>query len=212
ALADLHRAVALADELDDLAVGVSAASADEGLLLRTTVLGPDGTGLDGLRVAYELAGTAGARAARAEVCGIGCYQARVAAVGRPRTLGLRIERPGRPRASLNFSLPSRWPAPSAAALVARARHVFAGLRSVEIHERLASNAHNALFTTYRMQAPDRMSYTTSRSGAAVVIGTRRWDRPQHGGWQEKSTMQLRMPALFWGARVTNARVLGAGRV
>ena len=25
-------------------------------------------------------------------------------------------------------------------------------------------------------------------------------------------MQLRMPALFWGARVTNARVLGAGRV
>src|SRR5439155_20754230 len=73
---------------------------------------------------------------------------------------------------------------------------------------------NAIFTTYRMQAPDRLAYTTSAGGGedVVVIGTRRWDRHTRGRWRRSSSMQLHMPGLFWGAHVINARVLGTGRL
>ena len=86
----------------------------------------------------------------------------------------------------------------------------ARLRTVVIHEHLASSAKNAITTTYRVQAPNRFAYRIVNGPEAVVIGKTRWDRLPHGRWQRSGQDPIRQPEPFWGSDpMRNARLLGA---
>ena len=184
----------LAREDGDRAVALAA----RGRELTVTVLAPDGTGLSGLGV--TVAGRP------AEACGPGCYRATLA---KPRRdVAVRLLEQGRPSV-VRFELPAR--AQPAAALVRRATRVFRSLRSVVVHERLASNPRNALRTRFVMQAPDRLSYRTSAGSEAVVVGRRRWDRTGKGRWVESAQSRLTLPEPFWSS-VRDARLLEPGPV
>jgi hypothetical protein len=131
----------------------------------------------------------------------------------PRTVAVALTGPGAKPATLRFVLPRRWPAPAAAALVTRADRVFRSLRSLVIHERLASNARNAITTIYRVAAPDKLAYSITNGPKAVIIGGTRWDRLPGGKWERSQKERIRQPEPFWGPdRRTNAHLLGTGTV
>jgi hypothetical protein len=121
---------------------------------------------------------------------------------------VRLLQSGRP-SQVRFELPTK--APPAAALVRRATRVFRSLRSLVVHERLASSATNVLRTRFVMQAPDRLAYRTSAGSEAVVVGPKRWDRNGGGRWVESAQSRLTLPEPFW-TQVRDARLLAGGRV
>jgi hypothetical protein len=168
--------------------------------VRVTALGPEGLGVDRLHV----------RVGRTDPspCGPGCYAAVVLLPAPPRRIPVVVA--GR---TLVFTLPARWPAPSARALVARADRVFRDLRTLVIHERLASSARNIVVTTYRVQAPNRLTYEILGGPQAVIIGGTRWDRLPGGHWERSEQEPLTQPEPFWGSDpMRNVRLLGTGRV
>ena len=175
------------------AVALAAQRASGRLRLTVTVLGPDGNGASGLPVRID-----GAFAAR---CGSGCYQALV-----PRRRMVRVSVSGRPVA---FRIPASWP--SAEGLVRRATREFRHLRSVAYVERLSSGPGVRLLTHFRLEAPDRLSYTIRHGGDGIVIGTRRWDRSAGGRWSESATPRLPQPIPIWGLSPAGARLLGETR-
>jgi hypothetical protein len=81
-------------------------------------------------------------------------------------------------------------------------------------ESLRSGPTKGLVTTWRFEAPNRLSYRIHGGGAAgIVIGSRRWDQLKPGArWAESESSAVRVPQATWGGQVTNARVLGSGRV
>jgi copper transport protein len=193
-------AVVLAGEDDDIAIGLAASPRGRKAAVQVTALGPEGKGVDGLDVTVAGVGTAR--------CGPGCYAAAIPLPVPPRRVPVKVG-----GAVLAFTLPARWPAPAASALVARVDRVFRGLRTLVIHERLASSSRNAITTAYRVQAPNRLSYRIVKGPEAVIIGGTRWDRLPGGRWQRSEQEPLRQPEPFWGSDpVRNAHVLGRGRV
>jgi len=198
-------AVVLAGEDDDVAVGLAASPRGDEVALQVTAMNEEGKGIDGLAVR---AGGAGA-----EPCGPGCYAATVPLPAPPRTVPVELSGPGVERATIRFTLPRRWPAPPAARLVAGADVTFRALRTLVIHERLASSARNSVTTTYRVQAPDRLAYSIVNGPQAVIIGGTRWDQQPGGRWVRSATDPLTQPEPFWGDDPrTNARLLGTGTV
>jgi copper transport protein len=197
-------AVVLAGEDDDVAVGLAVSPRGGGIAARVTTLGEDGNGIDGLRV--RIAGV------DAQACGAGCYAAVVPLPPPPRRVAVSLEGTGAKPATLTFTLPRRWPAPDATALVTRVDRVFRSLRSVVIHEHLASNAHNGLDTVYHLEAPNRMSYDIRNGPDAIVIGPTRWDRDSaRAPWVRSQQEPLRQPQPFWGPDPRrNAHLLGPG--
>jgi hypothetical protein len=124
-----------------------------------------------------------------------------------------VEGRGAKPATVGFTLPRRWPAPGAAALVTRVDRTFRALRTLVIHEHLASSSRNAIDTTYEVAAPDKLAYKIVNGPQAVVIGGTRWDRLPGGRWEKSETEPLKQPEPFWGSdRRTNARLLGSGTV
>lgn len=197
-------AVVLAGEDGDLAVGFAASPRGRDVAARVTALSPDNVGVNGLAV--TIAGR------RAVPCGSGCYRATIPLPPPPRRVSVAIAGRGAP-ARLPFTLPARWPAPADPALVARTGRVYRSLRTLVIHERLASNARNAIHTTYLVEAPNRLAYTIRGGPRAVVIGRRRWDKLPGRKWVRSSQEPVRQPEPFWGSDpVRNARLLGTGRV
>lgn len=202
----------LAHEDDDLAIGLAARPDGAGkLALTVTALGPDGDGASGLGVDVRLRSGI-ASTARAKSCGPGCYEASARLTGRPRSAELEIRRLGHAPSTVRFPFPSRWPPPAATELAARATKVFASLRTLTIDEHLGSDASNVLHTIWRLNAPDRLTYTTDDGSEAVVIGSRRWDRAAGGSWVESSQQPLRQPTPTWGAAPPHATLLGRGSV
>jgi len=198
-------AVVLAGEDDDVAVGLAASPRGKDVAVRVTALGEDGNGIDGLRVV--IAG------GQARPCGPGCYARRIPLPSPPRRIDVRLKGAGANRATLRFMLPRRWPAPVAAGLVTRVDRVFRSLRSVVIHEHLASSATNAITTTYRLVAPNRLTYSIVNGAKAVVIGGTRWDKIPGGRWERSQTEPIRQPEPFWGSDPrTNAHLLGTSTV
>jgi copper transport protein len=198
-------AVVLGGEDNDLAVGFAVSPRGGRVAARVTALGPDGRGVDGLRV--RIGGSA------ASACGPGCYAATVPLPQPPRRIAVSLAGRGRPEATLPFTLPARWPPPPASGLVARAGRVYRSLRTLVIHERLASSARDVVVTTYRIQAPDRLAYRIVGGPQAVVIGGTRWDRLPGRAWQRSQTVRLSQPEPFWGSDpVRNARLLGTGQL
>jgi copper transport protein len=196
----LPDAVVLAGQDGDLAVGFAASPRGRRIAVRVTALGPDGLGVDGLDVV--IGGASGTP------CGGGCYGTTIPLPSPPRRIAVSVG-----RASLAFTLPVRWPPPSARALVARTAHTYRSLRTLIIHERLASNARNGIVTTYRVQAPNRLTYRIVNGPEAVIIGATRWDRLPGGAWKRSELEPLTEPEPFWGTDpVRNARLLGTGFV
>jgi len=202
--------VVLGQEDGDLAVGLAVA-AGQRLALQATVLGGDGNGLSGLELAFRIRTTAGETSRKAVACGTGCYRTSVPASGRPVRVTLRIGGGAPSPSTLRFSLPVRWPPPSATGLVTRATRVFHRLRTLVIHERLASSATDVLRTTWKLVAPNKLAFQIQGGPQAVIVGNRRWDRNPGGKWQRSSQAPLRQPTPFWTS-ATDAHVIGTTRV
>ena len=174
-------AVVLAREDRDYAVAVAA----ERHRVRVTVLGQNGSGVDGLRVKID--------AAAATRCGPGCYERDGR---RPQNVVAVIS--GR---RLVFHVPLH--APAASGLVTRATQAFRRLHSVSYLERLASSPRNRIVTTFTLEAPNRLRYRIHDGSRATVIGTRRWD-----GCRRSTTSPLTQPTPIWGlGPVANAHLL-----
>jgi len=177
------------------------------LLLQASVLGPEGHGVKGLAVRFGVAG----RASRAVACGAGCYRATLTSRGRPREVVVDVRGGGAP-AHWRVALPRQWPAPDATKLMAQAGAAWRSLRSLSYLDRLAAGPGQEVTTRWRIVAPDRVAYDVSSGGSAVIIGSRRWDRPQNGKWIESlQEPPLQQPLPFWAA-VSNAHLLGSGRL
>jgi hypothetical protein len=176
------------------------------------VLGRDGTGARGLRVDVAEAAPR-PRWSPARSCGGGRYCARVRSSARTPRLVVRIRRRNGRASIVSATLPASPQPARAAALVAADERALRALRTVVIAERLASDSTHLLRTTWRVVAPDRLSYTTRVAGQAIVIGTRRWDRADVAArWLPSSQdPRLRLPALDWD-RVEDPSLLGSGTV
>ena len=167
------------------------------------MLGPDGKGVDGLRV--RVGGVTPTPAGRAAIARRFPFH---------RSIDVALEGKGAKPATLRFELPARWPAPDATALLTKVDHAFRALRTVVIHEHLASSSRNAIDTVYHLEAPNRMTYDIAGGPDAIVIGKTRWDRDSSTApWQRSEQEPLRQPEPFWGSDPRrNARLLGPGRV
>jgi hypothetical protein len=179
----------------------AVALAVKGKQLTATVLGGNGGPRSGLNVSFRVAG----RAVRAHPCGPGCYSA---SAPRSRRVEVRL----RGTSPVVFSVPAS--VKPAAAIVAKSGRVVRGLRSFEYVEALRSRPTGGIVTTWRMAAPNRVTYEIRNGAEAVVIGRRRWDRDRAGEkWRLSPQIPaLRVPQPAWGRRVTNAYVLGTTRV
>jgi hypothetical protein len=170
-------------------------------LLTATVLAPSGDPADGLHVSFQ----AGGHVIEARPCGGGCYTAAA-----PRSRAVEVKLGAGP--PLTFRIPAR--ARPATAIVKRATRVFRNLRSLVYVESLRSTPTVGLLTTWRMQAPDRVAYRIKGGASAVVVGNRRWDRPNnHAAWSRSPQVpKLTVPQPTWGNLTVNAHVLGTARV
>jgi len=186
-------ATVLAGESGDRAVGLAILP---GGRLQATVLGPDALGVDGLSVGFRAHG----RTLGASPCGPGCYRA--ASRIHARTVAVL---PGSAQPVV-FAIPTRTE--PAAELVRKARRAYASLHSLVIHERLASSPRDRITTTWRIVAPDRLTYRTSAGSRAVVIGGERWDANGKGPLVRSAQTPLQLPGAQWGPRWLNARALG----
>jgi hypothetical protein len=190
--------IVLARESGRLAVALSARRTSTGLALTATVLGPDGDGASGLRVAFRGAG----RNVRGTSCGSGCYLARLA--GAPARIVVVVG-----STEVPFRLPTR--VRPAAELVRRAVSSLRRARSLAIDERLASSPTHAIRAQFEVAAPDRLTYRIAGGAEAVVIGGRRWDRAtRREAWTPSSQTPLRLPAPSWSA-VRDAWLVARGR-
>jgi len=154
-----------------------------------TVLGPDGTGVNGLSVSVN-----GVTAAS---CGSGCYRA-LEPVREPNIVRVN----GR---ALTFSVPEQ-PRP-AARIVAGATRAFRALRSVDYLERLASSPRNKVVADFTLERPNRLEYRIRGGADGIVIGSRRWDRVGNKPWVASPQDPTPQPEPIWAGHVTNAFLL-----
>jgi len=199
-------ALLLAREAGTLAVALAVEPARR-TRLTATVLASSGEALSGLPLSFRL-GPGEERSLRARPCGHGCYTAEAPPGARPRVVEVLL----RGGSAVVFRLPrSQRPA---GALVRRAARVFRNLSSLVYVESLSSGPGRGLLTTWRLRAPDQVSYQIRGGSAAVVIGRRRWDRDGAGRpWRRSSQLPpLRVPQPAWGDVAVDAHVIGTGRV
>jgi hypothetical protein len=193
-------AVVFAREAGTSALALAVVPGGARPLTRVSVV--DGQGAGRTRLEVSVAGTAFAP------CGAGCYQGHVPTRRLEGTVLVSIG--GR---KYGFRLPPSLDLRSGAATMARASRVWRELKTLVWHERLAATPTDALYTVYRAVAPDQLSYTISRRSSALIIGTKRWDRPSpNAPWVESPQLPpIRQPEPFW-ASVSDARVVGEGTV
>lgn len=172
--------------------------------LTATVLASSGDGLSGLPLSFRLDSST---AVTSSPCGQGCYEADLSRGPRPRFVEVLL--PG-------DAVPFRLPAATrpGAAIVARSARTIRRLRSLVYFESLRSGPTGGLRTTWRIGAPDRLTYEIQNGASAVVIGRRRWDQARPGApWvRSQQVPPLQLPQPAWGNLAVDARVLGEGRV
>jgi hypothetical protein len=189
-------AVVLAEEAGTRAVALAV----QRKALTATVLDPSGDPESGLNLSFRVAGSS----LRARPCGPGCYRAAVATT--PRRVEVVL-----PSGTASFRIPASTRVGTP--IVHSAARVFRNLRSLEYVESLRSGPTGGLLTTWRMSAPDRLSYNIRGRASAVVIGARRWDRARPGAkWVESQSSIVQVPAPTWSSDATNAHVLGSATV
>jgi copper transport protein len=169
-------AVVEARELGSLALAVARSAGT----VTVTLLGSDGTGVNGRNITVDGAPTS--------PCGSGCYRA--AAVAGGLSIGIDGTR-------LAFDVPAS--APDAQALLQRVTRAYRHARTAVFDEHLASSPTNGSTTRFKVIAPDRLAYQTRGGPAAVVIGTRRWDRDSsRGPWVQSVQTRLDVMRPYWG--------------
>jgi copper transport protein len=177
-------AVVDAAEAGALAVGVARSP----LATTVTLLGPDGTGVNGQVVLVD--------GARALACGAGCYR------GPARPGPLRVTVNGRP---LTFAV-SRS-APAAAALLARATRAYVGARTIVFDESLRSGPTGGIETRFTVKAPHGLAYRIRGGPDAIVIGAQRWDRTTATApWVQSQQTPLQVTQTYW-RHPTNAHLV-----
>jgi len=185
-----HNAVVDARELGNLAVAV----ARQPHRATVTIVGSDGTGVDGRQVRVgETAATS---------CGSGCYRA-----------------PAPPRGPLRVSIGSDTlvfdapaDAPNATSLLAKVTRTYRRSRSIVFDEQLASSPTNVQTTRFTVVAPNRLAYQTKGGAAAVVIGGRRWDRSKAGAaWVPSPQTPLDVTQPYWRSP-TNAHLVAPNTI
>ena len=150
-------AVVSAQELGSLVLAVARTPA----AVTVTLIGPDGTGVNGRIVTVD--------GAPARSCGAGCYRAPAVPGGVSLGIGGK---------TIVFDLPAH--APDARALLRRVDRAYRNARTAIFDEHLASTPSNGETTRFSTVAPDRLAYQTKGGPGAIVIGTRRWDRDRIG--------------------------------
>jgi hypothetical protein len=182
----------LAKEDRDLAVAL-AVSPDGAL--QASVIGQEGPS-GGLAVSID--------SVRARPCGTGCYMVRERP--RSRTVRVAIGGPGRPASTVAFALPAS--APAAASIVRRAEETWRSLRTLVVHDHLASGPGTAIDTLWRFKAPHQLTYAIRNGPAAIAIGGRRWDKLPGQRWQASDQDPIREPIPLWES-VADAHLLGS---
>jgi hypothetical protein len=201
--------IVLAREDGPDVLAIALPPAPSGGSAQISVVGQEGTGVDGLTVSLATTRASGVTTSPAKACGVGCYRASLGSGSTPKAVRVRVERAAHTTV-WNVPLPAAWPAPDASAIVARATRIWTNLSSVSYSDRLGSDATNVLLTHWQVVAPGRLAYQIERGSQAVIIGERRWDRPTATGtWHESSAIRLHQPAPFWVSS-TDAHVLGSG--
>jgi copper transport protein len=197
--------VTYARQSGELAVAL-AVRPGRALRLVATVIGQSGRGVDGLDVRFVATDAAHRQSASAPTCGHGCYAASFVSP-QPRLFRINIVGAG-PSRSVAFPVVGSWPPRPGTAFLSRATRRFRALRSAVYVEQLASRPGNAIRTTWRLAAPDRLAYAIRGGAEAIVIRRSRWDRPRRGArWQRSETTPLVQPFPPWGTRMAQARVL-----
>jgi hypothetical protein len=185
-------AVVFSREDGDEVLALAVVPGRRQLGLQASVVGPQGNGVGGLPVSFVVAG----RSVQAEPCGAGCYRATAPIASAPSRIDVVVGRRGRPT-TWRVPMPRPWPPPDGSAVVARATQNFKDLRTLVIHDRLASDAEHAAVTRWVIVGPDRLSYQVENGPAGIIVGNRRWDKVPGGTWQEAAQTPIHQPAPFW---------------
>lgn len=187
-------------------VGAWSSRDGERLSGEVRVLGPDGKPS---QAPFRVLG------ARTEPCGPACLRFSMRATD---ALAVAVDEPGR---SHRVELPTRWEQGAdarARRMLERAQRAMRDLDTAVERESTSSGIGPGARTTYRIQAPDRMAWSTDRGIGTVVIGDRQWRRaPGLGpGWQEGSYgggLAFRTRTWFrWTPFARSIRLLGVERV
>ena len=169
-------AIVVAHELGPWGVAL----ASERARLTVLLLSPAGGGASGRDVTIDGHDTT--------PCGQGCYR-----LDGAHATTVEVDVDGAPT---RFSVPRS--ATPAAATLRNITHAFRTLRSVEYIEHLASDPQHAITARWRLESPDRLSYTVRGGASAIVIGNRRWDRAApNAKWVESPQTPLSMPVTQW---------------
>jgi copper transport protein len=177
-------AVVDAKELGSLVLAVARTPTT----VTVTLIGPDGTGVDGRGISVD--GTP------ARSCGSGCYRA-PAVPG-----GLSIGVGGQ---TVEFDLPAG--APDASALLQRVDRAFRSARTAVFDETVASSPTNGQTTRFTLIALGRLAYQTRNGPGAIVVGARRWDRASaRAPWVPSPQTPLDVMQPYWG-KPTNVHLL-----
>jgi copper transport protein len=196
--------VTFARQSRELAVAL-AVLPDRQLGLVATIIGQSGRGVDGLNVELVAANPGHRASAVARTCGHGCYTASLG-VSQPTLFEVDIAGAG-PLRSVAFPV-GAWPPRPGTAFLQRATRAFRALSSVVYQEHLAPRPGDAIDTTWKLLAPDRLAYAIHGGAAGIVIGGTRWDRPAPGAaWQRSEATPLEQPFPPWGTRMADVRIL-----
>lgn len=154
------------------------------------------------------------REARQAGCGVGCVRFRL----QPESTDLEVTVSDRGR-SFVAELPTRWDdAANARArrLLTRTESTMRRLRSVRQVEEVTSGPGSFARTTYRLQAPDRMTFRTDRGVETVVAGSRQWFRAGPGPYTVDASgagLPFRTRSWFrWSVFGRTVRLLGTREV
>ena len=199
-------AVVYSRELGSNALALGVVPQGGQVLAQASVVGPQGTGVSGLDVAFRVQDAEKTAAA----CGAGCYRATLATTGRPASVDVIIG--GRDAVRWHVALPAQWPAPDGSALLARAGAVWRSLRSLSFSEILSSGPGDTVLSTWRAVAPDRIAYQVKGGWDGIVVGGTRWDKgPGAKKWVPSAQTRLTQPVPSW-VKVTDAHILGSTAV
>ena len=163
------------------------------MLAQASVVGPQGTGVSGLAVAFRAQGAT----KTATACGAGCYRATLATTGKPASVDVMIS--GRDAVHWQVALPATWPAPDGTALLARAGAVWRSLRlAAATPRRSRPGPATRVLSTWQAVAPDRIAYEVKGGWAGIVVGETRWDKgPGARRWVSSPQTRLTQPVPGW---------------
>jgi hypothetical protein len=162
------------------------------LLLQASVLGGQGTGVEGLDVSFGLGGST----LRGEPCGAGCYRAQAPPSKVPEAIDLRVS--GKRPVTWRVPLPKPWPPRDASAIVARATKTFRQLKTLTTDDSLSSGLGTTLHTRWVVASPNRLTYQVQGGPSAVIIGNTRWDKVAPGEpWVKSVQTPIHQPTQFW---------------